>query len=116
MSHSTATFRLSDGTIYYGEFNGTVDVLLPFIYKTEEERNNNWRPHSWKYCSNPKEHKHEKAEVAVTYGGGWNWIITICRECMVAIDPLSLECMGSDTEFSFPNDGIPDWYPNRELY
>lgn len=115
MSHSTAAFKLKDGTILYGEFNGTVDVLLPFLYNTPEERDENWRSHRWKNCIN-KEHIHEQAEVCVTYGGGWIWEVKICRECMCAIDPLSLECMGEDTEFPFPKNGIADWYPNKELY
>ena len=115
MSHSSAAVRFSDGTILHGEFNGTVDVLFPFLYKTEEERNNNWRPKKWKYCNN-KKHKREEVEIAVTYGGGWYWKGIACKKCMIVISPLSLECMGEEKDFPFPENGLPDWYPDRELY
>ena len=117
MSHSTAAVKFGDGSIMHGEFNGTVDVLLPSLYLTEEERKDNWRsyPTKWKRCDN-KEHQQEEVDVAVSYGNGWYWKATACRECMCVIEPLSLETMGEGTDFPFPKDGLPNWYPHRELY
>ena len=115
MSHSTATIRFEDGTLFYGEFNGTVDVLLPFLYETEDERDAYWRGERvWKRCNNT-EHTHEAVAVVVTYGGGWYWTAKACRDCLCVIEPLSLETMGEGTDFPFPRSGFPDWYQPAAL-
>lgn len=87
MSHSMGKVTLEDGTKYYCEYNGTVDIMLPFLYKTPEEVHNNWRRRDWINCNNP-EHKQTKVKIYSDYGYGFDWDGTICIECMCIIGPL----------------------------
>jgi len=109
MSHSQGAIKVGE-SIYWVEYNGTVDVLLPHLYNTQEELVANWRRRDWKNCScNPRQLV--DGTVTVTYGRGFNWPIKVCLICMVAVDPL----MPFDDE-RIHKDGIADWYPNKELY
>jgi hypothetical protein len=108
MSHSTGAVRFKDGTIKFYEYNGTVDICLPFLYDTMEELKAHWRRSDWIQCNNA-EHRHERVEIASTYGNGFYWNGFACLDCNCLISPLDVNY---DTEKS----GLPDWYPNKELY
>lgn len=112
MSHSFGRVKCADGTLYWVEYNGTVDVLCSNLFKTVEDCREYWRGAMWRKCEN-KEHIHEDAEVAVTYGGGYYWPVKICRECMCVTDNFVPH---DDNEQYYAKDGLPDWYPDRELY
>lgn len=112
MSHSTAACRFSDGLILYCEYNGTSDVMLPHLYDTQDERDENWRCRDWKYCTCGNPLGHEEVILAASYGGGFSWHGKACRECKVITDNY----MPFDECDSEREDGLPDWYPNRELY
>ena len=45
MSHASTTVRLEDGTEWYGEYDGTVDVFMPQLFETKDERHAAWRNH-----------------------------------------------------------------------
>lgn len=90
MSHSTATFIFSDGVTYYGEYNGTSDVLLPRMFKTRRERDLHWRSQDTEQkctCDSMP----EDCVVHTYYGPGFYWYGKACRICMVFITPLSLD-------------------------
>lgn len=43
MSHAQGVVLLADRVLGYFEYNGTVDVAMHKIYKTENELSENWR-------------------------------------------------------------------------
>lgn len=114
MSHSQGRIKFPDGTIKFLEYNGTSDVMLPFIYDTEEELQANWRRRDWKYCNN-KEHNHIEVDIATSYGGGFSWKAKACVECNCLVDNLMPFDNNYDTmEWIIRKDGMPEWWPNRE--
>jgi hypothetical protein len=107
MSHAEGAIKVKD-RLYWVEYNGTVDVLLPRIYDTQDELFANWRRRDWPpdcSCSDTID-----VRVAVTYGRGFSWLVTLCLTCKRVVGPLSnfYEC-GYEL-------GLPNWYPNRELH
>lgn len=113
MSHSTAAIKFSDGFIIHGEYNGTSDVMLPQFYLTQEERHANWRTMNWPYHDKTCD-KSEDVIVATSYGGGFNWPSKACRTCLLLTDRW-MPFIGEEDEYKV-TDGLPDWYPDRELY
>ena len=114
MSHSTAAVRfISDGLILHGEYDGTSDVMLPKLYDTNEERSANWRSLDWPYHDKTCD-KSEDVIIAVSYGGGFSWQATACRHCKL-ITSRYMPFDQEDDKFERV-DGLPDWYPDRELY
>ena len=113
MSHSYGKVRCEDGTIFHIEYNGTADVCLPNLYKTEDEVEVNWRKQEWKGCS-CKPITLEPVELVTTYGGGWHWPAFICRKCMVITDRFTPFDESGQEDYR-PIDGLPDWYPNKEF-
>lgn len=105
MSHSTGAAKFPDGKIFYCEYNGTVDIMLPHLYKTNKEMFENWRRKDWIQCNNLS-HKHIRVRLATTYGGGFSWDGWACLDCLCLISPLDVNY---DTEKS----GVPDWYPSE---
>lgn len=111
MSHSTGAVKAFNGKIYYTEYNGTVDVMLPNLYDTYEEMHNNWREQKWKRCDN-KLHLHTRARIASSYGFGFSWNGMIYVECKVITDIHSPD---NHEHIKYKN-GLPEWFPNRETY
>lgn len=82
MSHSGVKFILEDGTTWYGEYNGTSDIMMPEAFPTEQEMEEKWRNHNWsKQCLNPDNCKKEPCTVHNYYGGESEWEAEICRKC-----------------------------------
>lgn len=92
MSHASAKFYFPDGTVLFGEYNGTADVMLPRMYATADERNKHWRGDNWRECNctAPKE-SWETCIAESSYGGGFWWPGTACRKCMAFVGPLDPE-------------------------
>lgn len=113
MSHSTAAVKFSDGLILFGEYNGTADVMLPKFYLTKKERNDNWRTNNWpihdKNCD-----KAEDVIVATSYGRGFSWSARGCKVCQLLINKYMP--YDDESQESIIINGLPDWYPDRELY
>lgn len=113
MSHSSGLVKFPDDKIFWYEYNGTVDVCLPFLYETGEEMMAHWRRTDWKYCTcnNPS----ENVFISSSYGNGFYWQGMACRTCMIITKELE---PNYDTEI----DGLPDWHLNllspetRKLY
>lgn len=116
MSHSPAAIRFENGDIYHCEYNGTIDMMLPNYYDTYIDMFANWRDQNfdkYKTC----EHPTEPIRIASTYGGGFNWKGTACRECKVIIDGISPHPnydIGESSESTDYQNGLPDWYPNYD--
>ena len=106
MSHAVGAVKFSNGEVFYCEYNGTVDVMKPELYKTRDELNANWRHKGWK--SHSKEcHNEEAVEIASSYGYGFSWSGAACKTCLVITDSYD------------PLDAInklPEWFPDRESY
>lgn len=89
MSHSSGTVTfISDDKKYWFEYNGTSDICIPMIYKTQEEMEENWRSGKWRtcYCGN------ESEEVVIEdshYGEGFSWKGKACRKCMCITEGLN---------------------------
>lgn len=109
MSHSIGAVKFQDNTIYFFEYNGTVDVCLPQLYKTQQEVFDNWRNQKWEHhnqnCPNS-----EDAIMTSTYGGGFGWTVKACKNCMLITDWHGHESLENDTYY----DGLAEWYPKNE--
>lgn len=101
MSHTDGRVVFPDGEILFFEYNGTVDQVIPSLYKTEEEMIDNWRSGEWRECTcgTPG----EDVQVATSYGGGSFWQGKACRKCMCILSPIS-------PDFEEEVDGFPDWW------
>ena len=102
MSHAGGLVRFPDGEVLFFEYDGTSDIYIPTLFKTNEELNENWRKGHWGKCAcgNPP----EPVQVYSSYGGGWTVPWTACRKCL-ALSP------GLDYDESYDTrvDGEPDW-------
>lgn len=99
MSHSVAAVKFeSDGLVLFGEYNGTVDVMISSLYTTTEERSAKWRSHEWKTCTCNQ--TPEPVEIATNYGDGFNWKGSACRACLCLVS-------GFDPDEDEP--GCPEW-------
>lgn len=108
MSHAVAQVKCADGAIYHAEYNGTSDVILPWLYVEESEMLAHWRRSGWLECKD-SDHAHETAEYAEDYGGGSHGPVAICRACMCITDVGAFHCRW-DYEPSLWSNGLPDWW------
>lgn len=115
MSHQEARVRCQDGTVYFAEYNGTSDVIVPQIYATQDDLCDGWRSGEWRECSDPN-HIHEAAEYAETYADGSHGPIKICRSCLCITDVSAFLNRGDDHDPGARiewSDGLPDWMPEE---
>lgn len=80
MSHASGTAKFKDGTTLYFEYNGTIDLALPFLYRTSEELEENWRRSDTTSCICGSES--EEVYLHTVYGNGFGWESTACIKCM----------------------------------
>jgi hypothetical protein len=111
MSHATGAVRFSNNEIYYCEYNGTVDVMLPKLFNTYEEMEVEWRKQIWSVCKD-KTHQHQVVEIATSYAGGFSWIGKACIICKTITDYFSIV----DHDEVYYHDSLPEWFPNRDAY
>ncbi|MFQ3543465.1 hypothetical protein Q7A53_05215 [Halobacillus rhizosphaerae] len=80
MSHAsgTVTFK-KDNLVMHYEYDGTSDVCIPALYKTNKEMSENWRNHEWRECTCEKD---EDVVIYSDYGSGFDWEGKACRHCM----------------------------------
>jgi len=103
MSHSSGLVKFKNGNIYHYEYNGTVDVCFPMLYKTLEELGDNWRRDDfWKECTCGSK---EWVQIFSSYGGGFYWSGKACEKCMVIEDFLS----PFDNDGLIHHNGEPKW-------
>jgi len=69
-----------NGDVFHYEYNGTVDVCIPQLYKTIDGLEENWRNGEWKECSCGND---EDVEIYSSYGNGGHWKGRACKNCMV---------------------------------
>lgn len=112
MSHSFGMVKFEDGEILHIEYNGTVNVCLPNLYKTEDQVEQTWRKQEWKLCK-CKPITLEPCEIAVTYGGGYYWKGFACRKCRVITSNFTPHDYNDEYRAEH---GLPDWYPNKKVY
>lgn len=99
MSHAHATFIFSDRGPLFGEYNGTSDVMLPLMFSSREQVDDNWRKQEWKNCICKGE---PISCIAHTdYGGGFWWYGKACLACKIFIGPqmpFEEDCVTYDRE------------------
>lgn len=87
MSHSAGEVIVDGQVVAYFEYNGTVDIALPKLWKTQQEVSDNWRRGPWVVCScDPK--TETPATLYSSYGFGFHWQGTVCLTCMAINSPL----------------------------
>lgn len=107
MSHASGAVRFKDGGIWFYEYDGTSDVVLPALYSTYKEMKANWRKGEWKKCSCGKE---EEVEIYSDYGFGTYFTGKACRNCGVvssSFDEMSLES---------ESNGGDDWASDNKIW
>lgn len=111
MSHSWARVRFADGLVLHGEYNGTVDVMLPCLFATPDELKENWRKHSKSlidYSHFGCDLRPEPVILAASYGDGYTWRGLACRTCKKFLGPFYPH---GDPPFGGDAvDGLPRWY------
>lgn len=117
MSHASGACKFKDGTIMFCEYDGTSDFMLSKLYKTNQERRDNWR----KICETPNcKHKIEGVELYSDYGRGFYWKAKACRKCNTIVERYqpyhSVECDywsedKNEDEWAAIS-GIPEWTKN----
>lgn len=83
MSHASGTVTFKDGTVYYFEYNGTVDVAIPQIHTTREQMQDSWRNGEWRECTCKDKENMEQVDIEADYGHGIYWEGKACRVCNV---------------------------------
>lgn len=86
MSHANARFTLEDGTVYYGEYNGTSDVMLTNMFDTFEEAQEHWRRQEWRVCK-CAEPNIVSCDAWTNYGFEHEWEGTCCTKCKTFLGP-----------------------------
>lgn len=79
MSHSSGnvTFK-KDNLVMYCEYDGTVDIMVPALWDTQEEMSDHWRESIWNKCTCGNM---EPVIIHSDYGGGFSWEGEACRTC-----------------------------------
>lgn len=106
MSHAVGAVRTQDGRILFFEYDGTSDIVLPWLYAAEAEMHANWRrsdPFPECRCGRPS----ESAHLATTYGYGRHWHGHVCVNCMVVVGSLF-------RNWDDEHEGLPDWWPDAD--
>ena len=101
MSRSGAEVRFADGTIRYGIYDGTSDVLNPALFDSQAEAWDAARRDGEMWPDPPDVEYLEPAEVWVSYGGGTYWPVLSSKERIHG--PLEW------TEAESYHHGKPDW-------
>lgn len=87
MSHAHARFVFSDGTVLWGEYNGSCDFMRPKMFTTFDEMWANWRQD---YEVSQPVHP-EPCIVYHDYANGCGYLGTACRQSMRFIGPTNDE-------------------------
>lgn len=79
MSHSFGFVVFPRGELRWYEFDGTSDFVIPKLYRTGKEVEDNWRSWATADC---KCHGSERVLLYSDYGGGFFWFGRACLSCM----------------------------------
>lgn len=91
MSHAYGQVLIQKGqdwvTFGWFEYNGTVDIAIPSIWRTQKETSAHWREDGpFKKCTCGK--LPEPVLLRADYGSGIEWQGEACLDCRVIIGPL----------------------------
>lgn len=87
MSHTYGTITFKDGEVFHFEYNGTSDVCVSHLFKTQKEVSDNWRKADWLACDCGGD---EEAVFMSGYGSSMPRTGKACRKCMaITKDPYS---------------------------
>jgi len=110
MSNAIGAARFEDGTIYWCEYYGTVDVMNSQLHKTYESLELSWRVLNNQAWCDTNNHKPEPVELTCNYGTGWTWPATACRNCMWITSNFTPHDPDSENPSYYPDHGTPDWF------
>jgi|GEM_PF-2086651 hypothetical protein len=117
MSNAPLKARLEDGTILYGEYDGSGDVCYRNLYRSRADANAHWRNHP----DLPQPVKEIPAEIGIEYGDGLTIVLaTVCPETLQIVSGRNAEYWPErPSEAPLPpckEHGLPNWYfDNGEL-
>lgn len=86
MSHSFGFVVFPRGELRWYEFDGTSDYVIPKLYRTGKEVEDNWRSWATADC---KCAGSERVLLYSDYGGGFFWFGRACLSCMAVTDGRS---------------------------
>lgn len=132
MSSATALLRYPDGTVFWGEYDGTVDVMRPCFYPTREEMKAHWHNNTADVSLMEERDTDEDVEVFADYGDGVYWSSRASRSDDIGILTGSRDGYAEeDYEYDgvgFPSkpltyrlkqEGTPEWvldiFPQRRV-
>ena len=84
MSTCSAQVRFVDGTILYGEYHGTSDMMCDTLWEDYDQYLKHWKRQPKRECTCGKEP--EPVRVACCYGNGFHWDGKDCKACRILID------------------------------
>lgn len=116
MSHASGAAMFIDGVILYFEWDGTADVAIPMLWRTQEELRENWRSAEWRTCSCEPVAVLEPCRLMNTYANGESWPGYACRKCMVIVGGLTRDDESTaDGYVRGYRDGEPAWSPWKRV-
>jgi hypothetical protein len=116
VSHTQGKVYIDSKLFGYFEWNGTSDVIIPRVYKTNEELQANWRTEDekqagWdlvKDCPHRSDGQIVVDAILYTdYGDGFHWKGQVCIECMVITSNLMPTNWDRIDPDQYPVDGEP---------
>lgn len=116
MSRATAAVRFQDGTVKWGIYDGTSDILIPRLFDGPDEP---WDAYYADRKGLPKvelwpeaEGEPEPVTIYSDYGGGWTWESMATRNVVTeGLDPFEYVEDLSSAEYKRPRtDGTPEWF------
>jgi len=103
MSHANGQVKFKDGSVFYFEYNGTVDIVENCLYEKYIDMSANWRkqPNNSCECGND-----EPVKIATDYAYGSSWDGRACKKCLAIKDGL-----GSGVgDYKLETRGLPEWW------
>ena len=113
MSTCGGQVRFADGTVMYGEYHGTSDLMADALWPTYDEFVAHWKRQPWRKCTCGND---EPVRIASEYGGSFHWDGRACKTCMVITDghdPYGDAHIGLSMEKPIDTKqvhGVPDWW------
>lgn len=106
MSHAKAVVKFSDGTVLFGEYDGTSDIVCSRLCDSLEEVYLSWRTADNTKCNCGKE---EPVSYFTDYGGGFYIDAIACKQCK------SVRTEDWEDFRTYSRDEVPDDWAAHDL-